>query len=379
MKPMSMPLFRIFWDDEDLRSLENVLRSGKEWAIGPQVGMFENKLSQYLCVPHVKAFNSGGSALHALLLAHQIKKGEEVIVPSFTFIATAFAPCYVGARPIFCDIEEECFGLDPVAVEKVISKKTKAILPIHYGGFPCKIKELRELADDYDLLLIEDAAESLGTIVDGKKIASFGDSAILSFCQNKVITTGEGGASVTGDDDVAERLDLIRSYGRANNEKYFTSGGSAEYVKLGYNWRMSSFAAALGAAQLSKIEKIIGMRRERAARLSDLLRRIPGILVMPEPGGSRSVFQMFSIKIAEGKEARDGLQAALQKKGITSKVYFDPVHKAKFFKEAGFGKVQLPVTEKVSGQVLTLPFYVDMTDTEMDYLVHQIREYFDKR
>jgi perosamine synthetase len=373
---MNLPLFRIYWDDKDLKGLENVVRSGKEWAIGPQISMFEGKLSEYLGVSHAKTFNSGGTALHALLQANNIGKGDEVIVPSFTFIATAFAPLYVNAKPVFCDIEEGLLGLDPSAVEKAIGKKTKAILPIHYGGFPCKIEELKDLADDHDLILIEDAAESMGTIVDGKKVASFGQSAILSFCQNKVITTGEGGAAVTDDEEVSERLDLIRSYGRANNEKYFSSGAAADYVGLGNNWRMSSLAAALGTTQLDKIEKIIKMRRERAARLTDLLARVPGLSMILEPPRSRSVYQMFTVRVNKGKKKRNELQMFLQKKGISSKVYFDPVHKTEFFKEAGFGEVRLPMTEKISGQVLTLPFYVDMTDGEMDYLVHCIKEYF---
>ena len=168
-------------------------------------------------------FNSGTSALHALLLSYGIGPGDEVIVPSFTFIATANAPKFVGAKPVFADIEDITFGLDPRAVEAKITPKTKAIIPVHYGGFPCKIRELKKIADDHGIMLIEDAAEAFGASVKGKMVGTFGDSAIMSFCQNKIITTGEGGAVVTDNKELYERMKLIRSHGRPDTVDYFST------------------------------------------------------------------------------------------------------------------------------------------------------------
>ncbi|NJE47893.1 DegT/DnrJ/EryC1/StrS family aminotransferase, partial [Thermococcus sp. GR7] len=152
----------------------------------------------------------------------------------------AYAPLYVGAKPVFADIEEETLGLDPEDVKEKITSKTKAILPIHYGGMPCKIRELREIAEDYNLVLIEDAAEAFGAKIREKFVGTFGDSAIFSFCQNKIFTTSEGGAVITDSKEIYERLKLLVSYGRITEGDYFTSGANSDYVEVGYNWRLST-------------------------------------------------------------------------------------------------------------------------------------------
>lgn len=157
-----IPLFKIYWDEEDVEAVTEAIKTGMNWAVGPNVVNFEALIARYVGTKYAVTFNSGTSALHAALLAHGIKQGDEVIVPSFTFIATANAPLFVGAKPVFADIAEETFGLDPEDVKENITKKTKAIIPIHYGGCSCKIRELKEIAEDHNLILIEDAAESLG-------------------------------------------------------------------------------------------------------------------------------------------------------------------------------------------------------------------------
>ena len=215
-----IPLFKIYWDKDDVKAVENAIKRGMSWAIGPEVTQFEQKLADYLKVKYCLTFNSGTSALHAALLAHGIGAGDEVIVPSFTFIATANAPLFVGAKPVFADIEEKTLGLDPADVEKKITPRTKAIIPIHYGGCPCLIEELRDVARRHNLLLIEDAAEALGAGINGKKAGSIGDAGILSFCQTKTMTTGEGGAVTTGSPEIYEKLKLIRSHGRSESSDY---------------------------------------------------------------------------------------------------------------------------------------------------------------
>ena len=205
----NIPLFKIYWDDQDVGEVASVIKKGMYWAIGPEIRKFENKICEYVGVKHAFAVNSGTSALHAALAAHNIGEGDEVIVPSFTFIATANSSLFVGAKPVFAEIEEETYGLDPQDVERRITFKTKAIIPIHYGGLSCHIEELKRVAQKHNLILIEDSAESLGAMINGKKVGTFGDSAILSFCANKVITTGEGGMILTDSTDTYEKVKLI--------------------------------------------------------------------------------------------------------------------------------------------------------------------------
>jgi len=371
-----IPLFKIYWDEEDIRMVDEAIRRGMLWAIGPNIERFEEALSQYIGARYAAAFNSGTSALHATLLACGIGQGDEVIVPSFTFIATANAPLFVGAKPVFADIEEKTYGLDPEDVERKITPKTKAILPVHYGGLPCLIPELRQVAEKHKLLMIEDAAESIGASVDGKKVGSFGSAAMLSFCSNKVITTGEGGAIVTDSSEICEKLKLIRSHGRAETANYFSSTEYMDYVTLGYNFRMSDITAALGIAQLKKIDEIIEMRRKNAERLSAKLSQI-GEIGLPHPPDSFShVYQLYTIQVRDGREKRDALAAYLAQKGIMTKVYFYPVHLSHYYRnELGY-RCELPATERLSEQVLTLPMYPTLTEEEIDYIAGEVVTFF---
>jgi perosamine synthetase len=322
------------------------------------------------------ALNSGTSALHAILLAYGITKGDEVIVPSFTFIATANSVLFVGAKPVFADVETETYGLDPEDVKEKITSRTKAVMPIHYGGLPCRVKELGEIAEDHELLLIEDAAESLGAKVNEKPVGSFGDAAMFSFCGNKVITTGEGGMIVTDEQSVYEKLKLIRSHGRAETEDYFTSAKKMDYVTLGYNWRMSNIIAALGVSQIKKLDKAISLRRKNATYMSKHLSNIGKIKVPKPPMGYFHVYQMYTIEINEGKKGRDEIKKHLEDKGIMTKVYFFPVHLTQFYRKMyGFRGGELPVTEELSERVLTLPMYASMTTDEMNYVISSIKEH----
>jgi perosamine synthetase len=370
-----IPLFRIYWDEDCIMEINEVIKSGMNWAIGPKVEEFENAISEYIGVKYTVSFNSGTSALHALLLAHEIRPGDEIIVPSFTFIATANATLFVGAKPIFADIEEETFGLDPQDVNEKITEKTRAIIAVHYGGCPCKVRELREIADDHRILLIEDAAEAFGAKIWDSKVGTFGDSAMFSFCQNKVITTGEGGAAVTNDKKIYERLKLIRSHGRLEDQQYFSSTQVGEYVELGYNWRLSNILAALGLAQIKKVDRIIEVRRKKAQMITEGLMKIKDIITPRPPEGYFHVYQLYTIRVPS--KMRDALMKYLTRKGIMSKIYFNPVHLTMFYKmKFGFKGGELPITEKVSKEVLSLPIYPTMTVEEINYIVNSIGEFF---
>ncbi len=374
---VNIPLFKIHWNEEDIKLIEKVIRSGRSWCIGDEIEELEKRIAEYLGLKYCILLNSGGSALHALMEAYGFSKGNEVIVPSFSFIATAFAPLYVGAKPVFADIEDQTFGLDVEDVKQRITPDTKAIIPIHYGGMPCQIKVLRDFALDNNLILIEDAAEAFGASIRNQLVGTFGDSAIFSFCQNKIFTTGEGGAVVTDNHDLMEQVRLYRSYGRISAGDYFSSSGDIDYVEIGHNQRMSTILAALGISQLKRVNKLIQMRVRNAQFLTKHLGEIEEV-IPPKPPSNEflCVYQMYTIRVRQGLKKRNGLIQHLQKKGISSKVYFDPIHRYSIFKKLGYGSVNLPITEQLASEVLSLPIYPHMTDEELNYIVKTVSEFF---
>jgi len=372
-----IPLYKIYTDDEDLNLITKIIKKGRDWAIGPEIQEFENQIRNYVGTDYCITVNSGTSALHASLLSYDIKEGENVIIPSFSFISTANSVLFVKANPIFVDIEEQTYGLNPDKIIEKIDSKTKAIIPMDYGGMSCQINEIKEIAHEKNLKLIEDAAEGLGSTVKNKKVGSRSDVAIFSFCGNKVLTTGEGGAIVTNSKKIYEKLKLIRSHGRVDKTNYFDDPLGGEYVGLGYNWRMSSITAALGISQLSKLDKIIKMRQEHAKEISFHLSKIPEIVLPSPPEGFEHIYQMYSIRLPN-KKIRDNLQNFLLTKKIFSKVYFQPIHLTDFYmKNFGTKPNLLPITEMISEQILTLPLYPNMTEEEKEYLISSIKIFFE--
>ena len=369
-----IPLYKIFTDREDNRAVNKVLQRGMDWAIGPEIAEFEKKLASYIGTKYCIAFNSGTSAGHAALLAININSGE-VIVPSFTFISTANWPLMVNAKPKFVDIEEENFGLNPERVKSEITKNTKAIIPIHYGGLPCKIIEINRIARNKKIPLIEDCAEAFGTKIKGVSVGTFGQMSIFSFAPNKILTTGEGGAICTDSRKIFEKLQLIRSHGRLINENYFKSSQSPNYISIGYNWRMSSMTAALGLSQFDKLDRIIQLRRRHARFYVSKLKKINEIKLPDEPKDHLHVYQLFTIQL-KNNLIRHKLQKFLASKGIMTKVFFEPIHLSKFYKKSGFGKKSLSNTEKISRTVLSLPIFPGLKSEEITYICDSIEEFF---
>ena len=369
-----IPLYKIFTDSEDNRAVNKVLQRGMDWAIGPEIAEFEKKLASYIGTKYCIAFNSGTSAGHAALLAININSGE-VIVPSFTFISTANWPLMVNAKPKFVDIEEENFGLNPERVKSEITKNTKAIIPIHYGGLPCKIIEINRIARNKKIPLIEDCAEAFGTKIKGVSVGTFGQMSIFSFAPNKILTTGEGGAICTDSRKIFEKLQLIRSHGRLINENYFKTSQSPNYISIGYNWRMSSMTAALGLSQFDKLDRIIQLRRRHARFYVSKLKKINEIKLPDEPKDHLHVYQLFTIQL-KNNLIRHKLQKFLASKGIMTKVFFEPIHLSKFYKKSGFGKKSLSNTEKISRTVLSLPIFPGLKSEEITYICDSIKEFF---
>ncbi len=368
-----IPLFEIPWDQDDVANAVDSITRGAYWANGPYIEEFEDGLEGYLGVEHAVTVNSGTSALVAALTAYGIGEGDEVIVPSFTFIATANAVRLVGATPVFADIERETYGLDPERVEARVTDDTAAILPIHPYGAACDIGALETIAAEAGVPLIEDVAESFGADYYGRTLGTIGDSAILSFCQNKILPTGEGGAIVTDDDDLARRLERYRSHGRASSE-YFDSPGSGEYTGVGTNVRMSDLVASIGCAQLEKVEEHIANRRHVASRLTDGLAAIEGVEPHTAGGRGRHVYQLYTVTLDDTVD-RDAVIDALTRRGIASKVYWDPgVHLTQAYRdEYGYEPSVLPVTEEIAGRVLSLPIHPGLRDDEVERITAGVR------
>ena len=342
-----------------------------------EIEEFENKLANYIGTNFCVTFNSGTSAGHAALIAAGIKQNDQIIVPSFTFISTANWVKMVNAKLKFCDIEEETLGIDPNHIKKNISKQTKVIMPVHYAGLPCQINEIAKIAKSKKILLIEDAAEAIGATVNNKKVGTFGDLAIFSFAGNKVLTTGEGGAITTNSKKIYEKLKLIRSHGRLDTHNYFSSIEKPNYISLGYNWRMSSITAAIGISQLSKINKLIMLRRKKANYLSTRLEKFEHIKLHKEPKGFTHAYQLYSIRLSS-KNERDRMIEFLAQKGIMSKVFFHPIHKSKFYQnDKNNYSTNLQTTEFVSNTILSLPMFPDLKLEEMKYMIDSISEFFE--
>lgn len=371
-----IPLYKVFTDENDIKQISNVIKRGMDWAIGPEIEKFESSFAQYIGRRYCVAFNSGTSAGHAALIALGINAKSEVIVPSFTFISTANWPLMVQASPKFADIEMQTYGMDPKDLESKISKKTKAVIPIHYGGLPCKINEIKEISNKNKFYLIEDAAESFGASLNGRKIGSFGTVSIFSFAGNKILTTGEGGALCTDSKELYEKIKLIRSHGRQLHSGYFSSMQDHDYFSLGYNWRMSSITAALGLSQLDKIEKIIDMRRKNAKYYQSKLKNIKEISLQEELPGFKHVYQFYPI-LLRNSTVRAKLMNFLASKGIMTRVFFKPVHKTMFFSKIGYGSLNLPNTEKISKQILALPMFPTLQKEEINYIIDTITKFFE--
>ena len=377
MSDWILPLYKIYSDDEDVNLVTKIIRRGTYWAIGPEIEEFENDLKNYLGVDYCIAMNSGTSALHATLLSYNIKANDEVIVPSFSFISTANSVLFVNAKPIFADIEKQNYGLDPLDIRKKISTKTKMIMPMDFGGLSCKINEIKQIVDEKNLILVEDGAESLGSSANNKKTGTSSDATIFSFCGNKVITTGEGGAVATNSKEVYDKINLIRSHGRQDNSNYFNNPEVSQYVDVGFNWRMSSITAALGISQLQKLDKLIKMRQEHANYITNRISKHKEIKPPFSNDEYENIFQMYTITL-NNKTTRDNLHRFLLEKKIFCKIYFSPIHLTKFYQNKIGNNYSLPNTEDISNLVLTLPLFPNMTQEEKEYLINSIDEFFEK-
>jgi len=364
---MEIPLSGPDIVEADIEAVTAVLRTAR-LSLGTKLEAFETAMARYTGVPHAVAVSSGTAALHLSLLALGIGPGDEVIVPSFTFIAVANAVRYVGAQPVFADIDAESLNVSPGSVEAAITPRTRALIVVHTFGRPADLAGLLSIAQRHDLRVVEDASEAIGAEVNGRRVGSFGDTGIFAFYPNKQITTGEGGIVVTGDAKIAQRIAALRNQGR-----YPSPPGSDprtswfDHAELGYNYRIGEMECALGLSQLARIDAILARREAIARRYCELLAGTPG-LVLPATGvpKQRLSWFVFVLRLAEdcGADARDRLMASLAATGIATGRYFAPIHLQPAY-AAWRESAYLPVTEAVASRSLALPFFNQMADAQI--------------
>ncbi len=340
--------------EDEKAAVMQVLDSG-QLAQGPRVKEFENQFAAWCGTKYAVATSSGTTALHVALLAHGIGAGDEVITTPFSFIASANCILYANAQPVFADIEADYFMIDPLAIEKAITSKTKAIIPVHLFGQAADMAPIYDLAQKHGLAIIEDACQSHGATYQGKMVGSWG-TACYSFYPTKNMTTIEGGMITTNDEQIAERARLLRNHG--SPKRYL-------HDSLGFNFRMTDFQAAIGLVQLPKLNGWNQQRQKNAAYLSDHLTGVKGIQPPKVRPGSGHVFHQYTIKA----DQRDAVLDKLTQKGIGVGVYYPiPIHQQPLYRQLGFD-VCMPVSDAASLEVLSLPVHPGLTQQELDEIV----------
>jgi dTDP-4-amino-4,6-dideoxygalactose transaminase len=349
--------------EEEVQAVVKVLRSGmltSGLGAGPTVTEFEKGFAKMAGAKHAVAVNTGTAALHAAIMAVGVKQGDEVILPSFTFVATAEAVALAGAKPVFADIDPKTYNLSPQAVEKALTKKTKAILPVDLYGYSAEMEPLRKIADNHGLALVEDAAQSHGLTYEGKPAGAFADAACWSMYASKNIMTGEGGVVTTNNDVIDETLRMIRTHGE-----------KAKYASLilGTNYRMSEMQAAIGNVQLTRLDGFVAKRRQNAQTLTKLLENNNKLILPYESKDRLHSWYLYTARLKDStEEKRNKLVEELKKKGIGAEVYYiNPVHQMPFYRE-NFGNAKLPQTEKASKQVFSLPIHPGVTEEQAHYI-----------
>jgi len=335
-------------------------------SIGPHVKTFEEKVANYIGTKHAISVNSGTSGLHLCIRSLNIKDNDEVITTPFSFIASANCILFERAKPVFVDIDENTLCIDPAKIEEKITKKTKAILPVHIFGHPCQMDKIMKIAKKHHLLVIEDACEAIGTEFDKKKVGSLGTVSVFAFYPNKQITTAEGGMILTNDKKIANLCQSMRNQGR--DEK----GNWLSFKRLGYNYRMNELSAALGVAQIDRIEEIL-IKRQRVADLyNKRLKIINGIRIPFSDSRVKMSWFVYVIRLDSyrfSRKDRDKIIQRLKKKGINCKDYFSPIHLQPFYRKMfGYKRGDFPITEKVSDYTIALPFYNNLTEKEINYI-----------
>lgn len=390
--PDFIPYGRHWIDELDIEEVVRVLKS--DWITqGPKVKEFEEALAGYCEVKYAVAVSSGTAALHLACLAAGINEGDEVITTPITFVASANCVIYCGGIPIFADIEKDTYNIDPAEIKKRITLKTRAIIPVHFGGLPCNMEEIKKIADMHDLIIIEDACHALGAAYKANgewvKVGSCGhsDMTVFSFHPVKHITTGEGGAILTNSSKLYEKLLLLRNHGITKSSEKFTDkylGFSLnstpnpwyyEMQELGFNYRITDILCALGLSQLGKLDSFITRRREIAHIYNEAFRDIECIKTPEETKTRKSAYHLYVLQIDFEKlgKSRSSIMNELTKRGIGTQVHYIPVHLQPYYRNKfSYKNGDYPVAEEYYSKALSFPIFPSMTDMDVKKIIDSI-------
>jgi dTDP-4-amino-4,6-dideoxygalactose transaminase len=376
---MDIPFHRPYITEEEIAEVVDSIKSG--WiTMGPKTIKFENEFGLYIGAKNAVAVNSCTAALHLALKAIGLKSGDEVIVPTMTFTATGEVVCYFGAKPVLVDSEENTHNIDVAEIEKAVTPRTKAIIPVHYTGQPCDIDEIMRIAGSHNLRVIEDAAHSLPAWYKERKVGTIGDITCFSFYATKTLSTGEGGMVTTGNDEWAERIRILRLHGISKDAwKRYSGEGSWYYevVEAGYKYNMTDIQAALGLAQLKKVEWMWGQRREIADRYTEAFKDSE-IIKTPHGNADRiSAWHLYVIQLNLESLSIDRSRfiEELRIRGIGASVHFIPLHKHPFYRDAfGYNSVDFPVAERFYERIVSLPVYPGMKDSDVNAVIGAVED-----
>lgn len=374
---MNIPVAKPFLEKEDAQAAYDTIMT--QWVTqGPRVAEFESKFANYVGANYAVAVSNCTTALHLAMIVAGIERGDEVICPSLSYIATANSILYMGAKAVFAEVAPGTYNIDPIHVETLITPKTKAILIVHQVGMPADIDAFKELCNKHNLLLIEDAACAAGSSYKGKKIGSHSDLVCFSFHPRKVITTGDGGMITTNNPLYYERLKLLRQHGMSVNDRVRHESKTViieEHLEVGYNYRMTDFQAAVGIKQLEKLDWIINERRKIAFKYLEAFKNIPNIILPIEDTHSFTNYQTFWIYLKENcKIKRNDLMQKLLDVGIASRKGVMTSHREKAYTNIGYN-LSLPISEDMSDNSIVIPLFVPMSDEEQNYVIEFILKY----
>ena len=363
-----IPIMEPFIDEQEIDLVLDCLKSGWISSQGRYILEFEKAFSNYCGAEFGIATSNGTTALHLALATLGVGPGDEVIVPALSFIATANAVVYAGARPVFADVNEKSWTLDPAAVKDLITHRTRAIIPVHLYGHPADMDPILRLAEENGLWVIEDAAEAHGARYKGKRVGSLGHMACFSFYGNKIITTGEGGMIVTSHGEWTEKALMLRGHGMSKDRKYW-------HPVLGYNYRMTNIQAAIGLGQVNKLDYLIAQKRRVAQAYRQGLEGVRGVILPPEESWAKNVFWLYSIRIApETGKKRDDLIEHLERHQVESRPLFYPIPEMPFYQGGG----RFPITKKISEQGISLPSAASITSEQIGTVVELIKQFLYK-
>ncbi|GAC1618643.1 MAG: DegT/DnrJ/EryC1/StrS family aminotransferase [Candidatus Acidiferrum sp.] len=367
---MRIPLAAPDIDESDIQAVTAVLRTS-QLSLGPKLQEFERAMAQYIGTSHAVAVNSGTSALHLCLRGLEIGDGHEVIVPSFAFIAVANVARYVGAVPVFVDIDPLTRNLDPDRIKAAITDRTRAILVVHTFGCPANMAKILDIAMRHQLHVIEDACEAIGAEYCGRKVGSFGDAAVFGFYPNKQMTTGEGGCVVTDNPQFAAKIKSLRNQGRSDTDDWF------QHSEIGYNCRVSEINCALGITQLNRLEEMLSIR-ESIAREYDKVLCDNSRLILPQLNLSQCKISWFVYVVQlEGRFTalqRDTLVKKMASRGIGCGRYFAPIHLQPAYRTEPHRCMDLSVTEFSAARMVALPFFNRITPQEISEVCHALQK-----